>query len=63
MTTEAPRSSVLASIVGWLIVAIVVYLFSGWIIGTLFWLVRMLFAVALLGGLLWLYFRLRRGSS
>lgn len=62
MTTEAPRGNLLASIVGWLIVAIVVYLFSGWIIGTLFWLLRMLFVVALLGGLLWLYFRLRRGS-
>lgn len=60
MTTEAPRS-VLASIVGWLIVAVVVYLFSGWIIGTLFWLLRMLFVVALIGGLFWLYFRLRRG--
>ena len=61
MTTEAPRS-VLASIVGWLIVAVVVYLFSGWIVGTLFWLGRMLFVFALIGGLFWLYFRLRRGS-
>ncbi len=62
MESGAPRS-ILASVVGWLIVAIVVYLFFGWIVGTLFWLLRMLVVLVLLGGLFALYLRLRRGPS
>ncbi len=62
MEPEGPPRNIPATIVGWVIVALVVYLFSGWIIGTLFWLARIVLVIALLGGLIWLYFRLRRGS-
>lgn len=59
MGAGAPRN-LAASVVGWLIVAVLVYLFSGWIVGTLFWLARMFVVVAALGGLVWLYVRLKR---
>ncbi len=58
MATSAPRN-VLASIVGWLIVALIVWWFFGWIIGTIRFLLRMLFVVIVLGALLTLYFKLR----
>jgi hypothetical protein len=58
MPADAPRSFA-ASVVGWLIVAIVVYLFSGWIIGTLFWLGRLLLVIGVLAGLAWLYVKLK----
>jgi len=56
-----PRS-LLASIVGWLIVAIVVYFFFGWIVGTVRVLLRLALVVVVIGALLWAYFRLRGGD-
>lgn len=58
MAEGAPRSF-LASAVGWLIVALIVYLFFGWIVGTVFWLARMLFVVIVLGALFALYLKLK----
>ena len=63
---EAPPSrprSLLASVIGWLIVAIVVYFLFGWIVGTVRVLLRFLLIVAVIGGLLWAYFRLRAGDD
>lgn len=56
---ESPPRNILASIVGWLIVAIVVYLLFGFLVGTLFWLLRVALVLVLLGGLLALYVKLR----
>lgn len=58
MEDGAPRS-VLASIVGWVIVGLIVFVFFGWIVGTVVWLARMAVVLLLLGGLVWLYFRLK----
>ena len=51
--------SILASIVGWVIVAIIVYVFFGWILATIGFLIRMVLLVVVIGLLLSLYFRLR----
>ncbi|MEM8746978.1 MAG: hypothetical protein AAF945_18970 [Actinomycetota bacterium] len=48
-----------ASAVGWVIVAIVAFLLFGFVIGTIRFLFRIAILVAVLGGLLWLYLRLR----
>lgn len=57
-----PRS-LLASVIGWLIVAIVVYFLFGWIVGTVRVLLRFVLIVAVVVGLLWVYFRLRAGDD
>lgn len=51
--------SLLASIVGWLLVAVVVFLAFGLIVGTIRFLVRIAVVVVVVGGLAWLYFRLK----
>jgi len=49
----------LASIIGWLIVALIVYFFFGWIFGAVRVLLRFVAILVVIGALLWLYFRLR----
>lgn len=51
--------SFLASVIGWLIVAIVIWLFFGTILGTIRFIIRMFVFVLVLGALLTLYFRVR----
>jgi hypothetical protein len=51
--------SIAASIVGWVIVAIVVWFFFGWIFGALFVLLRLALLGVVVLGLLWVYFRLK----
>jgi hypothetical protein len=51
--------SVLASIVGWILVAIIVYVFFGWILATIGFVIRMVLFVIVIGALLSLYLRLR----
>ncbi|MEL6891623.1 MAG: hypothetical protein AAFP84_08510 [Actinomycetota bacterium] len=58
MASEAPRN-LAATIVGWLLVALVVYLLFGWIIGTIRWIIRMIVVLVVLGGLFALYLKLR----
>lgn len=48
-----------ATVVGWLIVALIAYFFLGFLIGTLRWLVRFAVVVIVIGALLTLYLRLR----
>lgn len=56
---ETGVRSVAASIVGWIIVAIVVWFFFGWIFGALFFLVRLALLAFVVLALLWVYFRLK----
>ncbi len=58
MPESRPRS-LLASIIGWLIVALIVYFFFGWIFGAARALLRFVAILVVIGALLWLYFRLR----
>jgi hypothetical protein len=58
MPESGPRS-LLASVVGWLIVAVIVYFFFGWIVGSVRVVLRMAGIVLVIGVLLFLYFKLR----
>ena len=60
MSTE-PRGarSVLATIVGYVLVAVIVLVLFNFIIGTILWLFRTLVIVAVLLGLLIVYLRLK----
>lgn len=51
--------NVAASVVGWIIVAIVVWLLFGWILGTVLWISRIVFLLVVVGGLLALYLKLK----
>jgi hypothetical protein len=55
--------SFLATIVGWVIVAVIVWLALGFLLGALRVLVRGVLFVALLVGLLWAYLALKAPSD
>jgi hypothetical protein len=57
--TSSKGRSFLASVVGWIVVALIVYFFFGWILGTLRFVLRILVIVVVIGGLARLYFKLR----
>jgi hypothetical protein len=58
MAASKPKS-LLASIIGWVIVALIVYWLLGIVVGTIRFLVRFLVWVVLLGLLIVAYFRLQ----
>jgi hypothetical protein len=62
---DSPRTgrSLGASAIGWLIVAIVVFWLVRAAFGTVFWFLRSVIWVVILGGLVWLYFRLRSSDD
>lgn len=51
--------SVLASVVGWLIVALLAYWFLGIVIGTIAFMIRFIVWIVLLGVLLTIYLKLK----
>jgi hypothetical protein len=53
----------LASMIGWLIVAIIIWVFFGSIFGAIRFLVRVIVFLVVVGALLSLYFRLRTNGS
>ena len=55
-----PRArSFLASVLGWVIVAIIAYFVLGALVGTILWILRTVLIIVAIGGLIWLYFRLK----
>lgn len=58
MANSTPRS-VAASVVGWSIVILVLWIFGGALLGTVWWLARMVLIFVVIGLLISLYFRLR----
>ncbi|MCU1400644.1 MAG: hypothetical protein JWN62_3753 [Acidimicrobiales bacterium] len=55
-----PRArSFLASVLGWVIVAIIAYFVLGALVGTILWILRTLLIIVAIIGLIWLYFRLK----
>ena len=58
MASSSGRS-VLASIVGWILVALVVWFLFGWILGALRFIVRIIVILVVLGALASLYLRLK----
>ena len=60
MSQASDRSrSVLASVVGWIVVALVAYWLLGAVIGTLRWVIRAVVWIVVLGVLVSLYARLK----
>ena len=60
MSTRPSRGrSALATIVGYVLVAVVVIVLFNFVIGTIFWLVRTALIIALVVGLLLLYLHLK----
>ena len=51
--------SVAASVVGWIVVALILYFVFGWVISTIRWLLRIVLVLVVIGALLALYFKLR----
>jgi hypothetical protein len=62
---DPPRTgrSLAASAIGWLIVAIIAFWLVRAAFGTVFWFLRSVIWVVILGGLVWLYFRLRSSDD
>lgn len=59
MTHDSGARSVLATIVGYLIVAIVVIVLFNFVIGTIFWLLRTVIIVVAILALITIYLRLK----
>lgn len=58
--SDSGARSVLATIVGWLIVIVLVWVFFGWIFATIRFLLRAFLFLVVVGALIALYFRLRQ---
>jgi hypothetical protein len=58
-TQSSGARSLLATIVGYVLVIVVIVVLFNFVVGTLFWLIRTIFIIALLVGLLVLYLRLK----
>ena len=61
MSSSAGRS-ILASVVGWMSVAFIVWVFFGSILGAIGFIIRMVLFLIVVGALLTVYFRLRDGD-
>ncbi len=55
--------SVLATVIGWIIVALIVYWLFHFLLGTILWVLRAVLAIVIVGGLFWVYLRLKSPSS
>lgn len=51
--------SALAAVVGWVVLAVIVWVLLRFVLGTVFWILRTVLVVALILGLLWLYLTLK----
>ena len=51
--------SVLASVVGWIVVALIAWFLFGWILGALRFILRVIVILVVLGALIALYVKLR----
>ena len=55
--------SLLASVIGWLLVAVVAYILFGWLLGTIWFILRMVAILVVVGALAALYFKVRGDES
>ena len=58
-TQPSGTRSALATIVGYVLVAVVIIVLFNFVIGTIFWLIRTIFIIAVVVGLLLLYLHLK----
>jgi hypothetical protein len=62
-TQPSAARSVLATVVGYVLVGVVIVVLFKFIIGTIFWLVRTVLIIVVLLGLLTIYLRLKSPKS
>jgi len=62
-TQPSAARSVLATVVGYVLVGVVILVLFKFIIGTIFWLVRTVLIIVVLLGLLTIYLRLKSPKS
>jgi hypothetical protein len=53
-----PRSF-LATVVGYIVVAIIIWFLFGWLVGTILWILRTVLIILVVLGLITLYFKLK----
>ena len=58
-TQPSAGRSVLATVVGWVLVGVIVVVLFNFVVGTLFWLIRTALIVVALLGLLTIYLKLK----
>jgi hypothetical protein len=58
-TQPSAARSVLATIIGWVLVGVIVVVLFNFVIGTLFWLIRTVLIIVALLGLLTIYLKLK----
>ena len=58
-TQPSAARSVLATVVGWMLVGVIVVVLFNFVIGTLFWLIRTVLIIVALLGLLTIYLKLK----
>jgi hypothetical protein len=58
-TQPSAGRSVLATIVGWVLVGVIVVVLFNFVVGTLFWLIRTVLIIVALLGLLTIYLKLK----
>ena len=64
MSTERSRArSVLATLVGYVLVAVLVVVLFNFVVGTIFWLIRTVLIIVALLGLLTIYLKLKSPNS
>lgn len=63
MAQSAGPRSFLATVVGYVLVALIAWVVLGWVLGTIFWLIRTILLVVVIGGLLLLYLNLKAPKS
>ncbi|MCU1361135.1 MAG: hypothetical protein JWN99_2424 [Ilumatobacteraceae bacterium] len=59
MAESRDARSGLATVVGWVLVAVIAYFALRFVLGTLFWLIRTVVIIVVIGGLLMLYLNLK----
>ena len=55
--------SLLATVVGWLLVAVIAWIALRFILGSVFWILRSLLIIVVIVGLLWAYLALKAPSD
>lgn len=59
MANSRSARSILATVIGWVVVAIVVWFLFGALVGTILWILRTILIIAVILGLITLYFKLK----
>lgn len=59
MSTDDRSRNLLATVIGWLLVAFLAWMAWGVVVGTLRWLLRTVVIIAVIVGLLWAYLALK----